>query len=119
MVIKVEQRRQRARGTGALSRVGQHRVGVAQLIKMVVSHGVNGGQPFGWRVLKKLADKINSRAVSPPEDLGERVGLDLRETVFHVVRVHGANLFLGRRAEHFDDLNELVDTRIAGKQRLA
>ena len=44
--------------------------------------------------------------------------LDLRELVLHVVGVHRANLVSCRRAENLDDLDELVDTRFTGKQRL-
>ena len=47
------------------------------------------------------------------------MGLDLREFVLHVVRVHGADLVARGRAEHFDDFHELVDTRLAGEERLA
>ena len=47
------------------------------------------------------------------------MGLDLREFVLHVVRVHGADLVARGRAEHFDNFHELVDTRLAGEERLA
>lgn len=51
--------------------------------------------------------------------LVEGMGLDLREFVLHVVRVHGADLVARGRAEHFDDFHELVDTRLAGEERLS
>lgn len=40
-----------------------------------------------------------------PPYLTERVGLDLRELVLHVVRVHGPDLVTGRCAEYLDDLH--------------
>ena len=51
--------------------------------------------------------------------LVEGVGLDLGELVFHVVGVHGANLIASGSSQDLDDLNQLVDTRLTGEQRLA
>jgi hypothetical protein len=51
--------------------------------------------------------------------LVEGVGFNLWELVLHVVGIHGPNLVAGRRAEDLDDLDELVDARLAGEQRLA
>jgi len=51
--------------------------------------------------------------------LVEGVGLDLGEFVLHVVGVHRANLVASRCAEYFDDLHELVDTRLAREERLS
>jgi len=47
------------------------------------------------------------------------VRLDLWEFVLHVVGIHGLDLLSRRGAEDFDDLDELVDTALAGEQRLA
>ena len=47
-----------------------------------------------------------------------RVRLDLRELELGVVRVHLLDLFSGRRAQDFDDLDELIDAGIAGEDRL-
>lgn len=44
---------------------------------------------------------------------------DLRKLEFGVVRIHLANLFPGWCAKHFDDLNKLVDARVAWKDGLA
>jgi hypothetical protein len=44
---------------------------------------------------------------------------DLWEFMFHVIRVHGANLFSGWSAENFDDLYQLIDARFAREQWLA
>jgi len=47
------------------------------------------------------------------------MGLDLGEFVLHVVRVHRTNLVACGSAEYFDDLHELVNTRLAREERLA
>ena len=45
--------------------------------------------------------------------------LDLWELVLHVVRVHRLDLLARGRAEHLDDLHELVDAALTGEERLA
>ena len=52
-------------------------------------------------------------------NLVERMRLDLRELVLHVVRVHGANLVPCRCAKNLDDFDELVDTRLTRKEWLS
>ena len=47
------------------------------------------------------------------------MGLDLRELVFHVVRVHGLDLLPRRSAQDLDDLDELVNAALAREERLA
>jgi hypothetical protein len=54
-----------------------------------------------------------------PTDLVERVRLDLRELVFHVVRVHGANLIPCGRTKNLDNLDKLIDTGLAREQWLS
>lgn len=44
--------------------------------------------------------------------------LDLGELEFRVVRVHLLDLFPGGRAEHFDDLDQLVDAGVTGEDGL-
>lgn len=51
--------------------------------------------------------------------LAERVRLDLRELVLHVVGIHGPDLIPGRCSQNLDDLDKLVDARLAGEERLA
>lgn len=51
--------------------------------------------------------------------LVEGVRLDLRELVFHVVGVHGANLVASRSSQDLDDLDQLVNTRLTREQGLA
>jgi len=47
-----------------------------------------------------------------------RMRLNLRKVELLVVRIHLLNLLARWRAEHFDDLDELVDARVAQKDRL-
>lgn len=51
--------------------------------------------------------------------LTERMRLDLRELVLHVIGVHGADLVSCRSAQYLDDLDKLIDTRLAREQWLA
>lgn len=44
---------------------------------------------------------------------------DLREFVFHVVRVHSADLVACRCAKNLDNLNKLVNARLPWEQWLA
>jgi hypothetical protein len=43
------------------------------------------------------------------------MGLDLRELVLHVVRIHRLDLFPGRRAKDLDNLYKLIDTTLSGE----
>lgn len=40
----------------------------------------------------------------------ERMRLDLREAMFHVVGVHGPNLFPGRGSKDLNDLHKLINS---------
>ena len=42
--------------------------------------------------------------------LAEWVRFDLWELVFHIVWIHGSDLFSGGSAEDFDDFNQLIYT---------
>ena len=44
--------------------------------------------------------------------------LDLWELVFHVIWIHSADLLTGWGAQHFDDFNKLINTRLSREQRL-
>lgn len=39
-----------------------------------------------------------------------RAYFDLREFVFHIVRVHSFDLLTSRSSENLDDLDKLIDT---------
>ena len=47
------------------------------------------------------------------------VGGDLREPELSIIRVHLPNLLSRRGPQHFDNLDELIDARVAGKDGLA
>lgn len=38
--------------------------------------------------------------------------------MLHVVGIHGADLVASRSSQNLDDLDQLVDTRLTGEQRL-
>lgn len=44
--------------------------------------------------------------------------LDLRELVLHVIRIHGTDLVPRRSSQDLDDLDQLINARLAGEQRL-
>ena len=46
------------------------------------------------------------------------MGFDLGEFVLHVVRIHGLDLFPGGRAQHFDDLDQLINPTLTWEQGL-
>ena len=50
--------------------------------------------------------------------LAERMGLDLWKLVLHVVRVHSADLIPRWSTQHLDDLDQLVNARLAWEKRL-
>jgi hypothetical protein len=50
--------------------------------------------------------------------LAEWMRLDLWELVLHVVRVHGTDLVSRWSTQDFDDLDQLVNARLAREQRL-
>ena len=52
------------------------------------------------------------------ENLLPGMSLDRRELEFRVVGIHRVNLLFSRRAQHLDNLHQLVDARLTGEQRL-
>ena len=46
------------------------------------------------------------------------MGFDLWEAKFLVVRVHLSDLLARRRAQYFDDFDQLIDAALARKDRL-
>jgi len=67
--------------------------------------------------IKKENKTKEDRVVGP--HLLPRMGLDLRKLELGVVGVHLADLLARRRAQHLDDLHQLVDARVARKDGLA
>ena len=93
-----------------MARIRQLRVRVAKLIEKWVHHGIDGGQALCWRVLKQSRDKVDRVGIRLTEYLAERMRLDLRELVLHVIRIHGPDLVARWRSKNLDDLNELINT---------
>lgn len=85
-----------------------------------MDHRLHRAQARLGRVLEQPADELDRLGRGAwAEHLRERVWLDLRELVLHVVRVHRLDLLARRRAEHLDDLDELVDARLSREEGLA
>lgn len=101
-----------------MPRIREHGVLVAELVEEGVDHRIDRSQTLRRRVLEQLGDEINRIRVGLAEHLAEGVRLDLGEFVLHVVGVHGPDLLASRRTQHLDDLDQLVYTRLAGKQGL-
>lgn len=118
VVSEVKEVGQVSQLTSSMAGIGQLSVGIPEFVEEGVYHGVDGSLTLGWCVLQQSGDEVNGVSISLSEDLVEGVRLDLRELVLHVVGVHGANLLSSRRAEDFDDLNQLVNTRFTREQRL-
>jgi hypothetical protein len=121
-----------------MTRVWQAGARIPQLIKEWVDHGIDGRKTLCGRIFEQFRDQIDRIRVSLPKHLRgllarkpmttetkyrsyltERMRLDLRELVLHVVWVHRADLVPSGCSEHFDDLHKLVDTRLAGEQGLS
>ena len=51
--------------------------------------------------------------------LVEGMGLDLREFVLHVIRIHRPDLISSRRPQNLDDFHQLIDTGFTGEKWLA
>lgn len=120
-----------------MTRVRQSCARVPQLVEEGVDHGFNRGQALRRSVLEQLGDEIDRVGLGFAEhltiyiscvvfvstfgvaNLVEWMGFDLGEFVLHVVGIHGTDLVTGGRSQHFDDLYELINARLAGKQRLS
>ena len=116
---KVEEIRQFAQLAGTVARVWKLGAGVTKFVEEGVDHSIDGRLPLGRGVLEQASNQVDGVGVCLTEDLVERVGLDLRELVLHVVRVHSTNLLARRRSQDLDDLDELVNARLAREERLA
>eukprot|EP00968_Pinguiococcus_pyrenoidosus_P017555 scaffold1748_cov258-Pinguiococcus_pyrenoidosus.AAC.7 len=100
--------------------VRQRGVRIPQLVEEGVRAGPQGRQA-PQRVVRKHraheADGLGRRTRA--EHLRPRMCLDLRELELAIVRVHRPDLLLGRRAQHLDDLHELIYARLPREDRLA
>ncbi len=119
MTTEVEEGRKILQLIGLMPGVGQLRVGVTELVKERVNHGVDGAKPLRWGVLEQSGDEVNRIGIRLSEHLVEGMGLDLGELVLHIVGVHRTNLLPCRCAQHLDDLNQLVYALFAGEEWLS
>mmetsp|Transcript_21786 Transcript_21786/g.72168 ORF Transcript_21786/g.72168 Transcript_21786/m.72168 type:complete len:291 (-) Transcript_21786:470-1342(-) len=109
--LEVEERRRRP----IARRYAQ--VGRAQLVEEGHRAAVEGLGTRVGGVPEERADELDGvRRRARSEDLCPRVRLDLRELVLRVVLVHRLDLVERRRAQHLDDLDQLVDARLARKE---
>src|SRR5690242_4155109 len=136
MMVEVVEGRQIPHSAIRAPGVGQTCAGIPQLIEEGMHHSVNGRTSLRRCVLEQLGDQVDGVGVGFAEDLQdcksggrvsnitltnlvERMRLDLRKLVLHVVRVHGTDLVSCGCAENLDDLDKLVDTRFTWEQRLS
>ena len=69
---------------------------------------------------QKFADQIDCFIrCTGPEYFVPALALDLRELEFRIGRVHAVDLICARRAQNFDDFDELINTRLAWEDRLS
>jgi len=117
-----------------MTRVGQPSVGISELIEEGLDHSINGRQSLCRRVLEKSRNEVDGIVGRFAEHLNiisqclrrrtletyfvEWMWLDLRELMFHIIRVHCSNLIPGWGSEHFDDFYQLIDTRFAREKWL-
>lgn len=118
MTGEVEERWQVPDSSSVVPRVGKFGARVAKVIEEGMDHGVDRGKALRGGILKKAGDEVDSISVGLLENLVEWMRLDLRELVFHVVRVHGANLLPGRCSKNLDDFNKLINARLSWEERL-
>lgn len=118
MAGEVKERRKVLELARLVPRIGKAGVGIPEVIKEGLHHRVDGRQTLGGCVLQQLANQVDGGLVGLAEHLVERMGLDLRKLVLHVVRVHSSNLLAGGCPQHLDNFDELIDTRFTGEERL-
>lgn len=78
---------------------------------------IASGAVRGRKTYKMASDK--PRAKTPPTDLVEWMGFDLRKLVLHIVGVHRLDLFSGRCAKNLDNFDQLIDTALTREEWLA
>ena len=101
-----------------------------------MTHRFDSRETLRRRIFEQSRDQVDGFMGGPSENLmeyqcfGSRIAskegshliegvrLDLRKLVFHVVGIHGANLFPRRSAQNFDDLHELVNPRLSWEEWL-
>lgn len=95
-------------------------VWVAELVKVGMRENLDGGGPLFGRVLEHGLEQLDGVGQRALEYAGEGVGAYLWEALLRaVMRVHGLDLVAGRRAQHFYDLDELINAVSTGEKWLA
>lgn len=101
-----------------MARIRKTSVGVPQFIEERLAHCIDGRESLGWCILQQGRNQINGIRRGLSENLVEWMRLDLRELVLHVVGIHRSDLITSWGTKDLDNLDELVDTRLAGEKRL-
>ena len=103
-----------------LAAIGQLVAGLAELVEEAVRARLERREPRRGIVLEEPDDQVDGFGRSArTEHFVPGMRANLRELELLVVGIHLADLVSSGRAEHFDDLNELVDARFAREERLA
>mmetsp|Transcript_83043 Transcript_83043/g.199297 ORF Transcript_83043/g.199297 Transcript_83043/m.199297 type:complete len:296 (+) Transcript_83043:89-976(+) len=94
------------------------------LISEVVKEGMSAALQARWSQLRvvdqQLGDVVHRIGRGPrAEDLVPGMRLDLRELELCVVRIHRHELFAGGRAQHLDDLHQLVHPTFSREDRVS
>ena len=89
---------------------------VAQFVEKGVSTGLEWAQALEWSVPQELGHQVNRLwRGTVAEHFCPGMGFDLGKFEVRVIWVHRMNLFTCRRADYFDNFNELVNVGLAGK----
>lgn len=115
MLVEVEQWWQWLQLASSMPRVRELGIRITELIKEGVDHRINGPQALRGSVFEELGDQVDCISVGLAEDLAERVWLNLGEFVFHIVGIHGSDLLASRCTQNLNDLDQLINTRLAGE----
>jgi len=118
MTREIEQSRHIFDLASRMARIWESSVWIAELIKERMHHSINRGKSLSWSVLEETGNELDGIIVSFAENLVERMRLDLRKFVLHIVGIHGTNLVTSWGSQDFNDFDQLIDTRLSWEQRL-
>ncbi len=91
---------------------------VAQFVKKGVGASLEWAKTLEGSVAQELGHQIDRLWRSTvAKHFCPRMRLNLRELEVCVVGVHCMNLFTSRRADHFDNFDQLINVGLAGKDR--
>ena len=93
---------------------------VAQFVEKGVGTGLEWAQALEWSVPQELGHQVNRLwRGTVAEHFCPGMGFDLGKFEVRVIWVHRMNLFTCRRADYFDNFNELVNVGLARKDGCA